>query len=57
MKARKYRSPTLQRILDKMENDPWYVKLKRWIRVQLWTYACLTRKYWDKTYQNYIFKK
>ena len=51
------RSEILQELLDEMENDPWYVKLKRWWRLKIWTYKCLTRKYWDKTYQGYIFKK
>lgn len=31
----------LQKILDDMEKDPWYVKLKRWIRIQFWVYRCL----------------
>jgi hypothetical protein len=51
------RSKVLQRILDEMENDPWHVKLKRWFNLKIWTYTCLTRKYWDKSYEGYIFKK
>jgi hypothetical protein len=51
------RSETLQRILDEMEKDLWHVKLKRWWRLKVWTYTCLTRKYWDKSYQHYVFKK
>ena len=51
------RSPTIQRIMDEMEKDPWWVKLKRWIKVEWWVFKCLTRKYWDKTHQYYIFKK
>lgn len=39
-----------------MDKDPWYIKLKRNIRVQIWVWACLTRKYWDKSYEHYIFK-
>ena len=54
---RKHRSPTVQRLFDKMENDPWWVKLKRWWRVEWWVLTCLTRKYWDKTFEDYIFKK
>lgn len=51
------RSKTVQRVLDKMDRDPWYIKFKRWFKVQIWIYKCLTRKYWDKEYQHYIFKK
>ena len=51
------RSKVLQRLIDEMEKDPWYVKLRRWWRVKIWVYKCRTRKYWDKTYQGYIFKK
>ena len=50
------KSKTVQRLLDEMENDPWYVKLKRWYRLKVWTYKCLTRKYWDKTFDGYVFK-
>ena len=35
------RSKITQRILEDMEKDPWYVKLRRWIRLQLWVYKCL----------------
>jgi hypothetical protein len=52
-----YRSPILQKILDKMEKDPWHVKLKRHIKVKIWVYTCMTRKYWDKSFSGYIFKK
>ena len=51
------RSKVLQDILNKMENDPWHVKLRRWWRLKIWTYTCLTRKYWDKSFEGYIFKK
>jgi len=51
------RSKTIQRIIDEMDKDTWYIKLKRWIRLQTWVYICLTRKYWDKKYEHYIFKK
>ena len=54
---RKYRSETVQRLLDEMEKDPWYVKLRLWWNLKVWTYKCLTRKYWDKDYQHYIFKR
>jgi hypothetical protein len=36
---------TVQRLLDEMDKDPWYVKLKRWFRLQIWVWKCLTRKY------------
>lgn len=51
------RSKVLQRVLDKMEKDPWHVKLRRWWWLKKWTFICLSRKYWDKTSVNYIFKK
>ena len=51
------RSKVLQDILNKMENDPWHVKLRRWCRLKIWTYTCLTRKYWDKSFEGYMFKK
>ena len=56
-RARIHKSPTIQRLLDEMKNDPWYVKLKRWWRLKVWVYTCLTRKYWDKSFEGYIFKK
>lgn len=46
------RSPTVQRIIDEMEKDSWWVKLKRWLRIEWWTFKCLTRKYWDKAFIN-----
>lgn len=51
------RSKILQEIEDKMKKDPWYIKLRRWIWVKVWIYTCLTRKYWDKSFSGYIFKK
>lgn len=56
-KPRGYRSPVLDRIMRQMEQDPWHVKLRRWWRLKVWVWMCLTRKYWDKEYQHYIFKK
>lgn len=50
------KSKVAQRLLDEMEQDPWYIKLRRWYRVKLWVFICLTRKYWDKTYSGYVFK-
>jgi len=37
----KMRSKTVQRILDNMGKDPWWVKLKRWFVVELHTVKCL----------------
>jgi len=51
------RSKILQEIEDEISKDPWYIKLRRWFRLKIWTYICLTRKYWDKSYSGYIFKK
>jgi len=34
--AEKHRSEVIQRILEKMANDPWHVRLKRHIRVMSW---------------------
>lgn len=51
------RSKIIQEILDEMDKDHWYIKLKRKIKLKIWVYKCLTRKYWDKTYSGYIFKK
>ena len=51
------RSKVLQDIRNEMKKDPWHIKLRRWCRLKIWVYKCRTRKYWDKTYQDYIFKK
>jgi hypothetical protein len=56
-KVRKYTSPVLKKLEEEMKNDPWYVKLKLWFNLQKWVLMCRTRKYWDKTYQHYIFRK
>lgn len=55
-RARRYRSPVIQQILDETEKDPWYIKLKRWYRLQRWIFICRTRKFWDREYQHFIFK-
>jgi hypothetical protein len=54
--ARKHNSPIIKNIMVEMDNDPWYVKLKRWFNLKMWLYKCISRKYWDKTYRHYIFK-
>ncbi len=50
------KSKVVERLLEEMKNDPWHVKLKRWIKLKIWVYTCLTRKFWDKSYKHYIFK-
>lgn len=42
---------------DEMNRDTRLSKLRRWVRLQQWLLICSTRKFWDKTYSNYIFKK
>jgi hypothetical protein len=51
------RSPILQKVLDEADKDSWYIKLKRWYRLEKWVLICRTRKFWDKEYQHYIWKK
>lgn len=51
-KVREFTSKTLEKILKETENDPWYIKLKRWYNLQKWLIICHTKKYWDKTYEN-----
>lgn len=41
MKAQLYKSKILQELEDQMKRDPWYVKLKRWIRLRYWIFYCL----------------
>lgn len=50
------RSKTVQRLMNQMEKDSWHIKLRRWWKLKVWVWTCLTRKYWDKTYDGYIFK-
>lgn len=50
------RSEILERLLKEMDKDPWYIKLKRNIRVQIWVWVCMSRKYWDKSFEGYIWK-
>ena len=46
----------LKDLTDEMKNDPWYVKLRRWWRLQRWVWMCQTRFIWDLTYEKNIFK-
>jgi len=50
------RNKIVQDLLDKMDKDPWHVKLKRNIRVQIWVWTCMSRRYWDKSFSGYIWK-
>lgn len=51
---KKHRSPTLERLLEKMENDPWHIKLKRWWRIRRWLWSCKLRHYFHwVTSKNY----
>lgn len=42
---------------DEMKNDPWHVKLRRWLRLQRWLWMCRTRWIWDLDYEHNIFRK
>ena len=42
------RSETFQNILDEMEKDHWWVKLKRWLRIQVYVIKCLGIKKYIK---------
>lgn len=42
------RSETFQCILDKMDKDHWFVKLKRWFRIELYVIKCLGIKKYIK---------
>lgn len=39
------RSKIVQRMLDEMNRDPWHVKFRRWMRLQIWVYKCLKNNY------------
>lgn len=52
-----YHSKVLQRLMEEMDKDSWHVKLKRSIRVHIWVWICMKRKYWDKSFEGYIWKK
>lgn len=36
-----YHSEIVEKMLKDMENDPWYVKLKRWIKLRYWVFYCM----------------
>jgi hypothetical protein len=35
-----YWSDTIKKMFEEMENDPWYIKLKRWLSVRIWIIEC-----------------
>lgn len=37
---RTHKSKIIQKMLDDMEKDYWWVKLKRWYRLKLWILRC-----------------
>lgn len=51
------KSNILKNLIDEMESDPWYIKLRRWFCVKKWVWMCRTRFIWDLTYKKNIFKK
>lgn len=52
------RKQITQRLWDEMKNDPWYIKLRRYIRVNiLWVNICRSRWLWDSEYEHFIFSK
>lgn len=51
------KSDLLKQILDEMAQQPWHVRFRRWCRMQYYVALCLTRKWWDKSYPHYVFKK
>lgn len=44
-------------INEEMDSDQWYMKVKRWFKLQRWLITCSTRKFWDKTFEGYLFKR
>ena len=44
-------------LTNQMKNDPWHVKLRRWLRIQRWVWMCRTRFIWDLDYEHNIFRK
>ena len=40
-KARIHKSKIVQKMMDDMAKDPWWVKLGRWYRLKLWVYKCM----------------
>lgn len=53
----KSHSPSLEKVLKEMEEASPFERFKRWINLQIWLLTCKTRKFWDRSYSGYIFKK
>ena len=47
----------LQKLLDQIDHDPWYIKLWCWWNLKKWQASCWSRKFWDKSFDGYLFKK
>ena len=41
LKINYMRSKVFQRVLDNMKKDPWYIKLHRWVVVELYDIKCM----------------
>ena len=50
------KSKVVERLFEEMERDGWWRKFKRWVRLKIWVWMFLTRKYWDKSYEGYLFR-
>ncbi len=50
------KSKVVERLFEEMKRDRGWVKLRRWVRLKIWVWGCLTRKYWDKSYEGYLFR-
>lgn len=47
----------IRKLLKELEDEPWDLKIKRWFRLKYWHYYCMSRRFWDKSFEGYIFKK
>lgn len=51
------RNPVIERILKDMKKDPWYIKLRRWYRVEMWCVRAMGFKKYAKHNLKRLFKK
>ena len=51
------RSKILDEILDEYNKNPWWYKLRTELRLKIWVYRCMLRKYFDKEYILYMEQK
>lgn len=42
-----YKSCIIDELIEEMKKDPWHVKFRRWINLQIWIFRCYMR-YWFK---------